>query len=66
MKPSLEKRILIVAKFDPLLELAKELIKEGWTEKTFSSEEHHRIPDSVYWKLRNHIRDVEMGIKRIQ
>ena len=62
---SLEKRILIATKFDPLLELAKELIKEGWTEKTFSREKHSQIPDPIYWKMRNHLRDIEMKHNRL-
>lgn len=67
---NLSKRIRNAFKTNPMLDLARELFKEDYTEESFMDavvEERNKggIVDYVaYIRIRNYLRDLRLGIKK--
>jgi hypothetical protein len=59
LEKNLIDRFIKAEKTDPLKILAEELFIEGWTEEKLAKEDHHTVPDPIYWKVRNHLRYLE-------
>jgi hypothetical protein len=61
----IENRIKKAFNLDPIWELAKELVKEGYTENTIVPllDNEHCLQDGLKLKLRNYIRDLKFKDK---
>ncbi len=64
MKKDLSERFIKAGNKDPLKDLAKELFDEGWTTEQLAKEDHRGIADPVFWNVWNHLKDLELGIRR--
>jgi hypothetical protein len=67
---NLSVRILKAFKANPVLDLARELFKEGYTEESFMDaikEERNKggiVDDAAFIHVRNYLRDLKLGIEK--